>query len=291
MNFWRNREDPSVHLSIKAELRSSLASVQLVDLDLADSVEDELAEPGVYRLDLGLMPRPTDARMRFSHHWARHRFKRPGHLFLLPPDEVVQFRSGVGRQRMVICRLLTDSLQQWLETDIKWTAPRLDASLDISNARIRNLLLRLGEEARNPGLASNLLLESAVVQLAVELLRHYEGINEPYATGGLAEWRLRLIEERLTEEIKAPDLTELATLCKLSIRQLSRGFLNSRGMSLGQYVMQKRLEKAKQMLQTGDSVKAVAYSLGFSSPSSFCYAFRKALGTSPGEFKQLPTLN
>ncbi len=289
MNFWRNREDPSVKLTVEAELCSPLASVQLVDLDLASSVEDELAEPGVYRLDLGLMPRPADARMRFSHHWARHRFKRPGHLFLLPPDEVVQFRSGVGRQRMVICRLLTTSLEQWLERDIHWTAPRLDASLDITNSRIRNLLLRLGEEARNPGLASDLLLESTVMQLAVELLRHYEGISEPIASGGLAEWRLRLIDERLIEELRAPTLTELAALCRLSVRQLSRGFFNSRGTSLGQYVMQQRLERAKGMLEAGDSVKAIAYSLGFQSPSSFCYAFRKALGTTPGQFRQ--TLN
>ena len=291
MNFWRHREDSPVKLSVQAELRSPQASVQLVDLDLASSVEDELTEPGVYRLDLGLMPRPAEARMRFSHHWARHRFKRPGHLFLLPPDEVVEFKSGVGHQRLVICRLLTDSLQRWLESDIKWTAPRLDASLDISNIRIRNLLLRLGDEARNPGLASDLMVESVVLQLAVELLRHYEGINESTSSAGLAEWRLRLIEERLTEEDRTPDLTELATLCKLSVRQLSRGFLNSRGMSLGQYVMQKRLDKAKRMLQAGDSVKSVAYSLGFSSPSSFCYAFRKALGASPGEFKLQPTLN
>src|SRR3546814_9741860 len=34
------------------------------------------------------------------------------------------------------------------------------------------------------------------------------------------------------------------------------------------------------------SVKAVSYSLGFSSPSSFCYAFRRATGVTPREFRR-----
>jgi AraC family transcriptional regulator len=286
MNFWRTPTSDAVRLSVEAELRSRLASIQLVDLDLADSVESELVEPGIFRLDLGLTPRPADARLRFRQRRSRSQFRRPGHLFLLPPDEAIEFKSGVGHQRLLICRLLTDSLCHWLEMDIQWTAARLDASLDISNARIRHLLLSLGEETRNPGLASELLLESMVAQLAVELLRHYEGISEPAVTGQLAEWRLRLIDERLTDEVLSPTLTELATLCRLSVRQLSRSFLNSRGMTLGQYVKQKQLERARQMLQAGDSVKAIAYSLGFSSPSSFCYAFRKALGVTPGQFRQ-----
>ncbi len=286
MSFWQYREHHAVKLSIEAELRSPLASVQLIDLALDDCVENELVERSVYRLDLCLTPRPSEARMRFSHHRAGHRFKRPGHLFVLPPDEAVEFKSGVGHQRLVICRLLTDSLQQWLETDIEWTPQRLDASLNITNASIRSLLLRLGREARNPGLASELLLESMAAQLAVELLRHYEGITETSVAGGLSEWRLRLIEARLEDEPRAPTLTELAALCKLSIRQLSRGFLNSRGISLGQYVTRKQMEKAKQRLKAGDSVKSVAYSLGFSSPSSFCYAFRKALGVAPGQYRE-----
>ena len=34
------------------------------------------------------------------------------------------------------------------------------------------------------------------------------------------------------------------------------------------------------------SVKAIAYSLGFSSPSSFSYAFRRSVGETPRDFRQ-----
>ncbi|MGO8713492.1 MAG: helix-turn-helix transcriptional regulator [Rhizomicrobium sp.] len=75
---------------------------------------------------------------------------------------------------------------------------------------------------------------------------------------------------------QAPTLSELAAICKLSERQLSCGFKISRGISIGGCVMQRRLENAKRLLSTGERVKSVAYSMGFASPSSFCYGFRQA---------------
>jgi AraC family transcriptional regulator len=47
-----------------------------------------------------------------------------------------------------------------------------------------------------------------------------------------------------------------------------------------------RLEHAKRQLAGDQSVKAIAYSLGFSSPSSFSYAFRKVIGESPRQVRQ-----
>jgi AraC family transcriptional regulator len=45
------------------------------------------------------------------------------------------------------------------------------------------------------------------------------------------------------------------------------------------------VEQAKRRLATDESVKAIAYSLGFGSPSSFCFAFRRVTGDTPGEFR------
>jgi AraC family transcriptional regulator len=72
----------------------------------------------------------------------------------------------------------------------------------------------------------------------------------------------------------------------LSVRQLTRGFRVSRGCSIGDHVAQSRLTNAKRLLATEQSVKAIAYSLGFSSPSSFSYAFRRSVGETPRDFRQ-----
>ena len=273
-------------MKVEAELFSPAASLQIVQFELGDDVEAVLIEQNAYRLDLCLTERLRHARMRFTEHWDANRFETPGHVFLLPPGETLQFHSGTGRQRALICHLPVEAMRTWLDTDIEWTARRLDASLDVANLKIRNLLLRLGEEAVLPGFASDFLAEALAMQLAVELHRHYSGIVEEAPTEELAKWRLRRIDERLLEADAAPTLAELAALCRLSVRQLSRSFRASRGMSLGNYVIQRRLERAKQLLVAGESVKSVAYALGFSSPSSFCYAFRKALSISPGRYRQ-----
>jgi len=131
-----------------------------------------------------------------------------------------------------------------------------------------------------------MLVELICGQIAIELGRYCAGVNEGPVTGGLAPWRLRMIDERLRETQNVPTLDELAALCKLSVRQLMRGFRASRGCSIGDYVARTRLEHAKRMLVTDQSVKAISYSLGFASPSSFTYAFRSLLGETPREFRQ-----
>ena len=100
---------------------------------------------------------------------------------------------------------------------------RLEASLDIRSASMRSLLMRLGEEVRHPGFASQLSAELIAGQIAVELFRYVAAIIDGAAIGGLAPWRLRIIEERLTEQRTAPTLAEFAGLCQLSVRQLTRG--------------------------------------------------------------------
>jgi AraC family transcriptional regulator len=70
------------------------------------------------------------------------------------------------------------------------------------------------------------------------------------------------------------------------VRQLTRGFRMSRNRSIGDHVAQCRIDNAKQMLATEQSIKAIAYTLGFASPSSFSVAFRRATGETPSQFRQ-----
>jgi AraC family transcriptional regulator len=273
-------------MTIEAEVRVPLATVQVVHFHLVEPVERALREDRAYRLDLCLTPRLGNARACYSDRWSPHRFERIGKVFLLPPGETMQARSECGRQASIVCQLLPDPISQWLGGDLEWTDQRLAATLDIPDATIRGLLLRLAEEARNPGFASQTLVELIVAQIGIELGRYCAAITEGPSSGGLAPWRLRLIEERLREIHETPTLAELAGLCKLSVRQLTRGFRASRGRSIGDHVAQTRLERAMQQLATDQSVKAVAYSLGFASPSSFSYAFHRAVGETPRQYRR-----
>jgi AraC family transcriptional regulator len=95
-----------------------------------------------------------------------------------------------------------------------------------------------------------------------------------------------MIDERLAQSGAPPSLTELAGLCGLSVRHLTRAFRTSRRRSIGDHIAECRIEQAKQLLGSGVSVKAIACTLGFSSPAALSTAFRRATGERPRDYLQ-----
>jgi AraC family transcriptional regulator len=274
-------------MTVDAEIRVPIALTQLVRFHMTRPADNILRDEETYWLDMCLTPRPRNARACYRDRWAPHRFERIGRVFLLPPGETMQVRSDGGpSQASVLCHLRPEPLRQWFDSDLEWTDRRVEAGLDIPDVNIRRLLLRLAEEMRSPGFASAALVELLVAQMAIELGRYCVAVKEGSATGGLAPWRLRLIDERLREVREAPTLSELAAICNMSVRQLTRAFRASRGHSIGDHVAQCRIDNAKRLLGTDESVKGIAYSLGFASPSSFSFAFRCATGQTPREFRE-----
>jgi|HubBroStandDraft_1064217.scaffolds.fasta_scaffold00143_47 AraC family transcriptional regulator len=272
-------------MTIEAEFRVPIATTQLAHFHMPEPVDVVFRTRDEYWLDMCLTPRPANARAAFRNGTHPGAFDRIGDVFLAPPGEAMHARSDGGHQVSIVCHLRPEQIDQWFDGTFAWTARRLDAMLDIPNAAIRGLLLRLAGEARQPGFASEILVELIVAQIAIELARHCSSVTEEPATGGLAPWRLRIIDKRLAEPGDAPTLGELARLCNLSVRQLTRGFRESCGMSIGEHVIRSRIDCAKRLLATDESIKAVAYSMGFATPSSFCTAFRRETGEAPSQFR------
>ena len=277
-------------LTIDAEMVVPAATAQLVHFRAARPVQGVvMRERDSYWLDMCLTPRPLNARACYHHHWSADRFERLGQLFMLPPGESIKTAGEGGpAQASVLCHLRPESIREWFDGDLhlRRTDRHLQASLDVRDANVRGLMRRLGQELREPGFASQMMVELMAAQLAIELRRYGDTLTESTANGGLSGWRLRLIDERLREVREAPTLAELAALCRLSLRQLTRSFRVSRGYSIGEYVASSRLDHAKGLLATDRSVKNIAYSLGFSSPSSFCCAFRRSTLQTPTQYRQ-----
>jgi AraC family transcriptional regulator len=273
-------------MTLDAEIRVPTAVAQLAQFHVHEPADTIRDDRDTYWLDLCLTPRPHNTRACYRDHWSPQRFERIGKLMLLPPGETVQARSDGGpSQASVLCHLRPDAIREWFDGDLQWAHGPLEATLDIPDGPLRALLLRLADELRNPGFASAALVELMTAQIAIELGRYCAMVREQAPAGGLAQWRLRLIDERLREQTTAPTLAELASLCGLSVRQLTRGFRASRGCSIGSHIADSRVDHARRLLAGGQSVKAIAYDLGFASPSSFCYAFRRATGHSPRDYR------
>jgi AraC family transcriptional regulator len=280
-------QPPKGSVQVDASLRTRSADVQLVRCHFIEPPDSVLRTDGTFRLELCLTSRHRSARGRFRDQWSSNRYERIGDLFITPPDLEQLARSDEATSlASIVCELAPEPLLELFERRPELTDEHLRSSLDVRDAKVRQLLLRLAEEARQPGFASDMLVELIAGQMAIELFRLGGAVREPQANGGLAAWQLRLIDERLREVREAPTLPVLAELCRISVRQLTRGFRTSRGSSLGAYVADNQMEHAKRLLAADESVTAIAATLGFSSSSNFCFAFRRATGMTPGQFRQ-----
>ena len=281
------KSDTYTETVFEAELAIPHGHARIMRFSNAQPTNHMFRRTDHYWLDLCLTPRPEKARGCYSERWGPHRFERLGEIFLVPPGEALHVRTEAGdNQASIVCEIHEEAVDRWLPGGLEWTDRRLAGGLDIVHPHIRSCLLRLAEEARRGGTGSAALAELVAGQLAIEVARYCEAIAEGPITGGLASWRLHLIDERLHKGGTPPTLEELATLCNLSVRQLTRGFRSSRGCTVGDHIALTRIEMAKRLLASDDSVKSIAFALGFVSPSSFSYAFGRAIGVTPLRFRQ-----
>jgi AraC family transcriptional regulator len=281
-------QSPRGSMQVEASLGTSVARARLVHYRFPSPPDSMLHSDDVIRIELALTPRHRSARASYRDLWAVGRYEPIGEIFVVPPQVTMLARSDeASDQRAVVCELQLQSvLALFRKSPPSLCERHLRASLDVRSAQVRQLLLRLAWELQYPGFASQVLAESVATQLQIELFRYGLSEVEERVRGGLASWQLRAIDERLAEAMAAPSLHELATLCNLSVRQLTRGFRASRGTALGPYIADRQAQHAMRLLNGSWPVVDIARMLGFASASNFCLAFRKVTGVTPGRFRR-----
>jgi AraC family transcriptional regulator len=155
-----------------------------------------------------------------------------------------------------------------------------------SMARMAFDELQRGTEA----MASNLYADSLANMLAVQLLREYSSHRMPpekrYVNGLTNKTLARvldLIESDLAEDLS---LRILAQAAGLSEYHFLRMFKQSTGYTPHQYIINQRVERAKELLQKTDmSITEIAYLLGFSTPAHFTHHFRRKTGVTPSALR------
>jgi transcriptional regulator GlxA family with amidase domain len=120
-------------------------------------------------------------------------------------------------------------------------------------------------------------------RVALDQLRRVEQL--PARLPALADDRLRAIATLLrADPAETRTLAELGTVVGASERTLSRLFRQEAGMSFPQWRTQLRLQHALVLLAEGTPVTTTALACGWSNPSAFIEAFRRAFGATPGKF-------
>jgi len=85
--------------------------------------------------------------------------------------------------------------------------------------------------------------------------------------------------------VEPPTLQELADEIQLPINRLKEGFKQIYGDSVYRFLLDYKMEVARQLLATGShNVNEVGHTVGYSTASHFIAAFKKKFGTTPKKF-------
>ncbi|CAN7652147.1 helix-turn-helix transcriptional regulator [Phenylobacterium sp. LjRoot219] len=221
-------------------------------------------------------PRPCGG--SFYEKWGSKRSEPVGQALFIPPDVPLLGACPPGPIVKLAC-LLDAALFEELPADLSDRA--LQHCLDLRAPNVLRSLQQIYIELSQPKLGGHLMVEAQLVLASVELVRHLH----QFATdkrGGLPDWKVRIIEERLRADEPPPTVAELAQLCNMSARHLARAFSQENGHSISAHVRAACLERAQKMLAEGDlTLKEIAAKLGFSSRSTFSAAYRRQTGRSP----------
>lgn len=177
--------------------------------------------------------------------------------------------------------LLTHNAVELLDTDQFEMLPHLITQ----DALIHQIGLGLKAQLKTNGSDSRLYAESAATFLAVHLLQNYSTRKSSIREyeGGLPQPKLKqavdYIQDNLVQEIS---LNAIADYLGISRYYFCRLFKQSTGLSPHQYVIQQRVERAKQLLLQGKmSIANIAQACGFTHQSHLNRHFKRLTGVTP----------
>jgi AraC family transcriptional regulator len=161
---------------------------------------------------------------------------------------------------------------------------------DLSHPQLRATVLALDAELKEGGPGGRLLAESLGNALAVHLLRHFSlHARAGTQTGGaLPKVKLRAVVEYIHENLDAElSLGHLAAVAHVSPYHFARLFKNSTGLPPHQYVIARRVERAKELLRGRDRLPLaeLAMEVGFSDQSHLTRHFKRLVGVTPRRFR------
>lgn len=93
-----------------------------------------------------------------------------------------------------------------------------------------------------------------------------------------------LVEHLLHSPGQPVELSDWAARLAMSARTLTRLFRQQTGLTLGQWVQHLKVLKAIERLQSGESVKAIAFELGYQQSSAFISMFKRVTGQTPTDY-------
>lgn len=209
----------------------------------------------------------------------------------ITPAAMPFFACWDGEDHYMQIRIASRFIQSVAREELEMNPDRLELLPEFRtrDPQLEAIGLMLLSELQQGNCSSRLYIESLANVLAVHLIRQYTATQPQHLIyeGGLPQRQLSQVLDyiyaHLEQEIK---LADLAALLSMSQFHFSRLFKQAIGMTPYQYLLQQRIERAKQLLKEGDrSIMDIALMCGFNSHSHLSKQFRQLTGITPKAYR------
>ena len=149
-----------------------------------------------------------------------------------------------------------------------------------------SVLTALWQDALVHGLSSA-FFDHGLDLILRRLTTQHSKLPSPRAVKPLSSKQLQkaldLIESRIDSDLR---VHEIADLLGRDRRNLTRAFRDSTGYAPYEYLTNRRMERAKELLSTKCSILDIAMMVGYSNPAKFSAAFHRIYGCNPSTWRK-----
>jgi AraC family transcriptional regulator len=238
-------------------------------------------------------PQPIHLTQHHGERWHESIVKQ-GDLALVPAGQPTYWRWPTDRPMSTISIYLPPELvaQTAASSDLAPDRIELMDCFSRYDQHLHQIAMMLLAELKSGGIMGELYVESLTQVLVIHLLRHYSSL-QPAITDrySLTPARLKSAIDYIHAHLDSDlSMVEIASSVNTGPTHFARLFKTATGISLHQYVIQQRVERAQVLLKTTClPIPNIASIVGFASPSHLAYHCKRQTGMTPRQIANSKT--
>lgn len=189
-------------------------------------------------------------------------------------------RRNPGITQYAVVEVSVDKVRRVLGCDVEFAY-----ACGVTDEPLAHVVDALVLEAKTGGASGPLFADALGVAVASRLARRFGRTPRSASCQGALDSRLNMVLEKLEDTIaQSPSVDELAAVAGLSPAHFAREFKRCTRWTPHAFLMERRLQRARQMLGAGHSIADSALACGFCDQPHLGRAFKKRFGVTPSAF-------
>ncbi|WP_240838919.1 helix-turn-helix domain-containing protein [Acidaminobacter sp. JC074] len=214
----------------------------------------------------------------------------PGDIWINPPNTPFTHNIDVPCNFLILNiseKVMLDNFDGHLPEKLEFLN-----NYSIQDKTLENLIHLLFIEMESRGQNGKWFIDHAIKLFSNYFIRHYSNyydlIDKVSRSSIIGPSEMDQIDEYIEENISLPiAIEDLANVLNVSKFHFLNEFKKYKGITPYQYILNRRIDRAKDMLRNPENkITTIAFELGFSDSSHFSRTFKKVVGLSPKSFRE-----